>query len=228
MPAVNLVLERMPWSSQILAAEGSLLLGTGRDCEAIGPLEKAVSLDFYFCLAHFNLANAYLSCRSPNQAIAETAITILTTPMAVYASSWRKNPDLLRGALDQSLLWLDSWSDTTPADGEQLRRLAAFLRGSRTAAKAGRVVAKIVLSENVADELTSDPFAYIFRRRTPTFAPTQIELDGLDSGTWAPEGIGKIRNLRPLVYSELVTAYEQRDLDDLMRSLGPTSSKASQ
>jgi hypothetical protein len=52
-------LEPDPFAPQITAAQGSLLQRAGKICDSIAPLETAASLDFYFSLAHFNLANAY-------------------------------------------------------------------------------------------------------------------------------------------------------------------------
>jgi O-antigen ligase len=206
-----------PWSPQLMAAQGAFLLGHARSCEAINFLEKAVSLDFYFSLSHFDLANAYRSCGSMDQAVSEAGIAILTTPITVFSTEWRRKPQFLADALDEALRWLDGWkSDATISACDQVRRLKAFLRVVREAPVGGNNQTTLNLSEPVGDRLTSDPFAYIFQRQCPVFEPTTIQLDGLDSGTWAPEGIGRIKYLRPMTYGEVANAYRQRKLDSLV------------
>ena len=187
-------LEPDPWAPQITAAQGSLLLRAGKTCDAIEPLEKAASLDFYFSLAHFNLANAYAACLPMEQATAEAAITLMTTPGTAFATQWRANPAFLTGALDQSLRWLDSWNwKSIPGNSEKLRRLDAFLRAVREAPLKGRRQVAFTMVDGVAGQLVSDPFAYMFQRRTPAFESTRIEVDGLDTGTWAPEALAVSR-----------------------------------
>lgn len=165
-------LARNPWSPQVLASYGNYLVRTG-SCDAIAVLEKGVSLDFYFSLSHFDLANAYQSCGRTEQAIAEAAVAILTAPAAAYASRWTTNSKFLTAALDQSLQWLGSWDSRgcTVADHEKLRRLANFVRSVRAnpAAASGNTV---TLSQKFADRPDSDPFAYIFQRKTPIFETT--------------------------------------------------------
>lgn len=218
-------LARNPWSPQALASYGNFLTRAG-SCDAIAPLEKAVSLNFYFSLSHFDLANAYQSCGPRESAVAEAAVAILTTPASAYASRWRRDSEFLRAALDQSLRWLESWeSEECPAiDREQLRRLADFVRKVR-ATPAAPSDTVVILSEKFADRPVSDPFAYIFQRKTPAFETTEIEVDGFSSGTSTPEGIGHIECLRSLLYSELDLAYRNHNLDDLMRSLRAASSR---
>lgn len=209
-----------PWSPQITAAYGDFLMRSRRPCEAIETLERAVSLDFYFSLSHFNLANAYAVCRSGDQAATEAGVAILTTPALVYSKKWRADHVLLEHALDKSLEWLHAWGTSLSAlDGEQLRRLEDFVRAVRDDPVGGQARAKIVLSEQVAAQLISDPFAYIFHRGSPRFEPTRVEIEGLDKGTWTPEGIGQIRSLRTLKYAELLSAYQQQRIQALMHSL---------
>jgi tetratricopeptide (TPR) repeat protein len=213
-------LDLNPWSPQIIAAYGDFLIRAGRPCEAIATLERSVSLDFYFSLSHFNLANAYASCRSSDQAATEAGIAILTTPTLAYSTEWRNNPIFLERALDESWKWISVWkTGSSPEDGEKRRRLEDFVRAVRAAPHAGQVRVKIALSEQVAAQLISDPFAYIFQRRSPLFEPTRIEIDGVETGSWAPEGIGHMRSLRSLRYGELSSAYEQKATGALMRSL---------
>ena len=213
-----------PWAPQITAAQGSLLQRAGKICDSIEPLEKAASLDFYFSLAHFNLANAYAACMTMEQATAEAAITLMTNPGTAYATQWRANPAFLTSALDQSLRWLDSWNwKSIPGNSEKLRRLDAFLRAVREAPQKGQRQVAFTMVDGVAGQLVSDPFAYIFQRRTPPFESTRIAVDGLDTGTWAPEGMGRVPGVRPLTYGEIQSAYRERKLDELMRSLRPVT-----
>ncbi|MCU1275297.1 MAG: hypothetical protein JWO48_2728, partial [Bryobacterales bacterium] len=160
-------LARNPWSPQVLATYGNFLLGTGA-CGAVATLEKAVSLDFYFSLSHFDLANAYLSCGPRQQAVEEAAVAILTTPATAYASRWRGDSEFLAAALDQSLRWLEGWDSKgcTAIDREQLRRLADFVRRARTTPVPPSHT-MVILSDTFTDQPGSDPFAYIFQRRTP-------------------------------------------------------------
>jgi len=209
-----------PWSPQLTAAYGDFLIRSQRQCDAIQTLERAVSLDFYFSLSHFNLANAYASCGSGDQAVTEAGVAILTNPTLVYSTKWRNDPMLLERALDKSLEWMRGWKFSSfPEDREKLRRLEDFVQAVRAVPVAGQARVKIVLSERVATQLISDPFAYIFHRRSPSFEPTRIEIDGLDTGTWAPEGIGQMKALRSLRYAELSSAYQQQSVNALMRSL---------
>jgi hypothetical protein len=60
------------------------------------------------------------------------------------------------------------------------------------------------------------------------FETTEIEVGGFNSGTSAPEGIGQVKCLRPLLYGELDLAYGNRKLDELMRSLDGGASAAVQ
>jgi hypothetical protein len=217
-------LEPDPWAPQITAAQGSLLQRAGKICDSIEPLEKAASLDFYFSLAHFNLANAYAACAAMEQATAEAAITLMTNPGTAFATQWRANPAFLTAALDQSLRWLDSWNwKSIPGNGEKLRRLDAFLRAVRESPLKGKRLVEFTMVDGVAGQLVSDPFAYVFQRRTPAFESTRIEVDGLDTGTWAPEGMGRVPGVRPLTYAEIHSAYRDRKLDELMRSLRPVT-----
>jgi tetratricopeptide (TPR) repeat protein len=212
-------LARNPWSPQVLASYGNFLMSTNA-CKAIAPLEKAVSLDFYFSLSHFDLANSYLSCGPREQAVAEAAVAILTAPSTAYASRWRTNPEFLAAVLEQSLRWLESWDSegSTAIDREQLRRLTDFVRRARATPEAPSHT-MVILSGKFADQPDSDPFAYIFQRRTPAFETTEIEVGGFNSETRAPEGIGHVRCLRSLLYGELDLAYRNHKLDDLMCSL---------
>jgi len=213
-------LSQNSWSPQLLAAYGGFLLRHARNCESITVLEKAVSLDFYFSLSHFDLANAYRSCGSMEQAVSEAGIAVLTTPMTVFSTEWRRNPQFLDDALDTALRWLDEGKpDSALPAREQVRRLKVFLHGVRAAPVGGHSQATLNLSEPVAEQLTSDPFAYVFQRQSPVFEPIEIQLVALDSGTWTPEGIGRIAHLRSMTYDTIVKAYKQRTLDGLLRSL---------
>jgi hypothetical protein len=217
-------LEPDPFAPQITAAQGSLLQRAGKICDSIAPLETAASLDFYFSLAHFNLANAYAACQLPEQATAEAAITLMTNPGTAFATHWRANPAFLTAALDLSLRWMDSWNwKSIPGNSEKLRRLDAFLRAVREAPQKGQRQVAFTMVDGVASQLVSDPFAYIFQRRTPPFESTRIAVDGLDTGTWAPEGMGRVPGVRPLTYTEIYSAYRERKLDPLMRSLRPVT-----
>jgi len=217
-------LEPDPWAPQITAAQGSLLQRAGKICDSVEPLEKAASLDFYFSLAHFNLANAYAACVTMEQATAEAAITLMTNPGTAFATQWRANPAFLIAALDQSLRWIDSWNwKSIPGNSEKLRRLDAFLRAVRESPQKGQRQVAFTMVDGVAGQLVSDPFAYMFQRRTPPFESTRIEVDGLDTGTWAPEGMGRIPGVRPLTYAEIHSAYREQKLDELMRSLRPVT-----
>jgi hypothetical protein len=215
-------LQRSAWVGQIAAARGNLLLREGGGCDALGPLERAASLDFYFSLSHFSLANAYASCLPlvQEQAVTEAAIALMTTPATAYATQWRTNPEFLGRALDQTLRWIDGWNwRSARVETEKLTRLENFLRAVRNNPLKGRRQVTFALVEGMAGELISDPFAYMFQRRTPAFESTRIEVDGLDSGTWTPEGIGHIKGLRSLTYDEVRSAYSTRKLDQLLRSV---------
>jgi len=215
-------LERNPWEMQIAAARGNLLLRNGRSCDAIEPLERAASLDFYFSISHFNLANAYSLCDPGmhDAAVEEAAISLMTTPPTAFASQWRTHPALLEAALDQSLRWLDSWNWRSGGlQTEKLNRLRDFLRGVRANPLQGRRQVTFALVEKVSGDLITDPFAYILQRKTPPYEFTRIELDGLDTGTWTPEGIGRIKGLRSLTFAEVRSAYQTGKLDRLMRSV---------
>jgi len=219
----RLALDLNPWSSHLTAAYGDFLMRSHRECEAIETLEKAVSLDFYFSLSHFHLANAYAACRSGDQAAAEAGIAILTTPTLAYATKWRNDPVFLEHALDRSLEWMSEWkASSSPVDREKLRRLEGFLRATRAAPLAGVARVKIILSELVGTQLISDPFAFIFQRRSPPFEPTRIEIDGVDTGSWTPEGIGHITSLRSLRYAELSSLYQRQTVYTMMGSLNRT------
>jgi tetratricopeptide (TPR) repeat protein len=213
-----------PQSPQLTAAYGDFLMRAKRPCDAIEILERAVSLDFYFSLSHFNLANAYAVCRSggqnATQAADEAGIAILTMPTLAYSTQWRNDPAFLEHALDKSWEWVSGWKVARwPADVEKFRRLDAFVQAVRAGPTAGQRRVQIFLSEQIAPGLTSDPFAYIFQRRSPSFGLTRIEIDGLDTGTWTPEGMGQIKSLRPLRDAEIAAVYQNRGLDALMRSL---------
>lgn len=213
-----------PQSPQLTAAYGDFLMRAKRPCDAIAILQRAVSLDFYFSLSHFNLANAYAVCRSGSQnatqAADEAGIAILTMPTLAYSTQWRNDPAFLQQALDKSWEWISGWKVARwPADVEKFRRLDAFVQAVRARPTAGQRRVEIFLSEQIAPGLTSDPFAYIFQRRSPSFGLTRIEIDGLDTGTWTPEGMGQIKSLRPLHDPEIAAAYRDRSLDALMRSL---------
>jgi len=217
-------LDANPWSPQLTAAYGDFLMRAKRPCDAIALLEPAVSLDFYFSLSHFNLANAYTACRpgsqNATQAADEAGIAILTMPTLAYSTEWRNDPALLQRALDKAGEWVSGWKVARwPADVEKLRRLGAFVQALRAAPLAGQRRVQIFLSEQAGNGLVSDPFAYIFQRRSPSFGLTRIEIDGLDTGTWTPEGMGQIKSLRPLRAAEIAAAYRDRSLDALMRSL---------
>ena len=213
-------LDANPQSPQLTAAYGDFLMRAKRPCDAIAILERAVSLDFYFSLSHFNLANAYAVCRSGSQAADEAGIAILTMPTLAYSTQWRNDPAFLEHALDKSWEWISGWKVARwPADVEKFRRLDAFIQAVRSKPTAGQRRVQIFLSEQIAPGLTSDPFAYILQRRSPSFGLTRIEIDGLDTGTWTPEGMGQIKSLRPLRYPEIAAAYQDRSLDALMRSL---------
>jgi tetratricopeptide (TPR) repeat protein len=217
-------LDANPQSPQLTAAYGDFLMRAKRPCDAIQILERAVSLDFYFSLSHFNLANAYAVCRSGGQNATEAAdeagIAILTMPTLAYSTQWRNDPAFLEHALDKSWEWVSQWKVARwPADVEKFRRLDAFVQAVRARPTAGQRRVQIFLSEQIAPGLTSDPFAYIFQRRSPSFGLTRIEIDGLDTGTWTPEGMGQIKSLRPLRDAEIAAAYQDRNLDALMRSL---------
>jgi len=217
-------LDANPQSPQLTAAYGDFLMRANRPCDAIQILERAVSLDFYFSLSHFNLANAYAVCRSggqnATQAADEAGIAILAMPTLAYSTQWRNDPAFLEHALDKSWEWVSQWEVARwPADVEKFRRLDAFVQAVRARPTAGQRRVQIFLSEQIAPGLTSDPFAYIFQRRSPSFGLTRIEIDGLDTGTWTPEGMGQIKSLRPLRDPEIAAAYRDRSLDALMRSL---------
>jgi len=220
-------LDLSPWSSHLTAAYADFLIRAGRQCEAVEMLQRAVSLDFYFSLSHFNLANAYSSCRASDAAVTEAGIAILTAPTLAYSAQWRKNPEFLSRALDESLEWISGWKTTSSqlAEDGQLRRLEAFIKVVRSAPSAGAARVKIILSERVGAQLISDPFAYIFHRRSPLFEPTRIEIDGVDTGSWTPEGIGEIKSLRSLRYAELSRAYQQQAVHVLMRSLSQSAER---
>jgi hypothetical protein len=104
-----------------------------------------------------------------------------------------------------------------------MRRLDAFLRAVREAPQKGQRQVEFTMVDGVAGQLVSDPFAYIFQRRTPPFESTRIAVDGLDTGTWAPEGMGRVPGVRPLTYGEIYSAYRDKNLDQLMRSLRPVT-----
>ena len=213
-------LDANPQSPQLTAAYGDFLMRAKRPCDAIGILEQAVSLDFYFSLSHFNLANAYSVCRSGSQAADEAGIAILTMPTLAYSTQWRNDPPFLQRALDKSWVWVSGWKVARwPADVEKLRRLNAFVKAVREGPVAGQRRVQIFVSEQIAPGLASDPFEYIFQRRSPSFGFTRIEIDGLDTGTWTPEGMGQIKSLRPLRDTEIAVAYRDRSLDALMHSL---------
>jgi O-antigen ligase len=213
-------LDANPQFPQLTAAYGDFLMRAKRPCDAIEILERAVSLDFYFSLSHFNLANAYAVCRSGSQAADEAGIAILTMPTLAYSTQWRNDPAFLEHALDKSWEWVSAWKVARwPADVEKFRRLGAFVQAVRAGPTAGQRRVQIFLSEQIAPGLISDPFAYIFRRRSPSFGLTRIEIDGLDTGTWTPEGMGQIKSLRPLRDTEIAAAYQDRNLDALMHSL---------
>jgi O-antigen ligase len=213
-------LDANPQSPQLTAAYGDFLMRAKRPCDAIQILERAVSLDFYFSLSHFNLANAYAVCRHGSQAADEAGIAILTMPTLAYATQWRSDPAFLEHALDKSWEWINGWKVARwPADVEKFRRLDAFVQAVRSKPTAGQRRVQIFLSEQIAPGLISDPFAYIFQRRSPSFGLTRIEIDGLDTGTWTPEGMGQMKSLRPLRYPEITAAYREGGLDALMRSL---------
>ena len=213
-------LDANPQSPQLTAAYGDFLMRAKRPCDAIAILERAVRLDFYFSLSHFNLANAYAVCRSGSQAADEAGIAILTMPTLAYSTQWRNDPAFLQHALDKSGEWVSGWKVASwQADVEKFRRLDAFVQAVRAKPTAGQRRVQIFLSEQIAPGLTADPFAYIFERRSPSFGLTQIEIDGLDTGTWTPEGMGQIKSLRPLRDAEIAAAYQGRSLDALMRSL---------
>jgi tetratricopeptide (TPR) repeat protein len=213
-------LDAYPQSPQLTAAYGDFLMRAKRPCDAIEILERAVSLDFYFSLSHFNLANAYTVCRSGSQGADEAGIAILTMPTLAYSTQWRNDPAFLEHAIDKSLEWISGWKVARwPADVEKFRRLSAFVQAVRAGPTAGHRRVQIFLSEEIAPGLTTDPFAYIFQRRSPSFGLTRIEIDGLDTGTWAPEGMGQIKSLRPLRETQIAAAYRGGSLDALMRSL---------
>jgi len=213
-------LDANPQSLQLTAAYGDFLMRAKKPCDAIEILERAVSLDFYFSLSHFNLANAYALCGSASQADDEAGIAILTMPTLAYSTQWRNDPAFLGRALDKSWEWVSSWKVARwPADVEKFRRLDAFVQAVRAGPTAGHRRIQIFLAEQIAPGLISDPFAYIFHRRSPSYELTRIEIDGLDSGTWTPEGMGQIKSLRPLRDPEIAAAYQGRSLDALMRSL---------
>jgi len=214
-------LDANPQSPQLTAAYGDFLMRAQRPCDAVEILERAVSLDFYFSMSHFNLANAYAVCRPQSPGAADEAgIAILAMPTLAYSTQWRNDPAFLEHALDKSWEWISVWKDARwPADVEKFRRLNAFVEAVRAKPTAGQRRVEIFLSEQIAPGLTSDPFAYIFHRRSPSYGLTQVEIDGLDTGTWTPEGMGQIKSLRPLRESEIAAAYKGRNLDALMRSL---------
>ncbi|MBZ5676127.1 MAG: O-antigen ligase family protein [Acidobacteriia bacterium] len=213
-------LDANPQSPQLTAAYGDFLMRAKRPCDAIEILERAVRLDFYFSLSHFNLANAYAVCRSGSQAADEAGIAILAMPTLAYSTQWRNDPAFLERALDKSWDWISGWKVARwPEDVEKFRRLDAFVQAVRAGPTAGQRRVQIFLSEQIAPGLTADPFAYIFQRRSPPYGLTRVEIDGLDTGTWTPEGMGQMKSLRPLRETEIAAAYQGRSLDALMRSL---------
>jgi hypothetical protein len=144
----------------------------------------------------------------------------MTTPATAYAARWRTNPEFLGLASDQSLRWLDGWNrGSVRKEPEKVNRLLDFLRAVKDDPIKGRRQITFALVEGVAGDLISDPFAYMVHRRTPAFESTRIEVEGLDSGTWTPEGIGRIKGLRPITFDEVQSAYKTRTLDRLMRSV---------
>ena len=204
------------------AVYGAFLLRTKRPCHAISPLQKAVSLDFFYSYSHFDLANALRECGDQEMARREAAVALMTNPSFAYASAWRAKPEFLRAALTQASEWLTGWSRFS--DRRQLRSLSDFFDARlRNISATETVSAHLTFSDFVATELSDDPFAFIFQRRMIPFAATEILIDGLTSGTWAPGGIGAFGAfpfLNRLTYPEVLAAYANNDLDELVCYIG--------
>jgi hypothetical protein len=212
-----------PFMPIVLAPYGRFLLRGDRPCESIDALETAVSLDFYFTMAHYDLANAYRLCGHSRKSKAEGAIAILTQPALSFATAWREgDAAFLRECLAIASTWAFRWEVAMESpDNEFHATLLRFLE-KRSSELSGEeaIVAAFTLSDTVGADLPGDPFAFLFQRRSPYFALTEIPLSAPASGSWAPNGIGAIRQLRALSFEEVREAYRGEQLERLMASLG--------
>lgn len=138
------------------AVYGSFLLRTKRACDAITPLQKAVSLDFFYSYSHFDLANALQECGHQEMARRQAAVTLMTNPSFAYASAWRAKPEFLRAALTQASEWLVRWNRFS--DRHEVRLLSDFF-DARLLKTGGTetVSAHLTFSDFVATELSDDP-----------------------------------------------------------------------
>ncbi len=202
-----------------LGAYGGFLRRTGRVCESVPILKKAASLDFFHSYAHFDLATAVKECGPYDAAVDQAAIAMLTLPSGAFATKCRAEPEFLDDSLERALGWLRSW--TLGSEDERLPALTAFLQARRRNIETADVVTlQLTFSDLLATELRDDPFAFVFQRRMIPFAASEIAVDGLESGTWAPEGIGTFSFLNRTSYREVMSAYETNDLGGFVVQLG--------
>lgn len=218
-----------PFMPIVIAPYGRFLLRDSRPCESMQALETAASLDFYFSMAHYDLANAYRLCGRRDMAEAQCAIAILTQPALSFARAWQ-DPDreFLHGCVALSKRWLQAWGPRpTENEGDSYTRLLHFLE-KREHALTGKesIVAEFTLSDGVGTDLPGDPFAFLFHRGSPYFAITEIPLSAPASGSWAPDGIGSIRGLSAVTFDQVRDAYRRGQLDGLVRRLGQSSRMA--
>ena len=144
---------------------------------------------------------------------------MLTLPSGAFATKWRAEPEFLDDSLERALGWLRSW--TLGSEDERLPALTAFLQARRRNIETADVVTlQLTFSDLLATELRDDPFAFVFQRRMIPFAASEIAVDGLESGTWAPEGIGTFSFLNRTSYREVMSAYETNDLGGFVVQLG--------
>jgi Tfp pilus assembly protein PilF len=215
-------LNQQTFIPSVHAVYGSFLLRTRRACNAIVPLRKAVSLDFFYSYSHFDLANALLECGDQEMARRQAAVTLMTNPSFAFASVWRTRPEFLRAALTQASDWLARWSRFS--DRRQVRLLSDFFASRlRNMGRTERISAQLTFSDPVATELSDDPFAFIFQRRMIPFIATEVLIDGVASGTWTPEGIGSLSFLNRVTYPRVLASYENGDLGELMCHVGACS-----
>ena len=218
-----------PFMPIVIAPYGRFLLRSNRPCESIDALETAVSLDYYFSMAHYDLANAYRLCGRSDMAESQCAIAILTQPALSFASAWQ-NPDrkFLHDCVALSISWLLAWEHSAlEADDEAHTTLLHFLEKREQALTGDEAIAaEFTLSDAVGTDLPGDPFAFLFHRRSPYFVITEIPLSAPASGSWAPNGIGSIRGLSGVTFEQVREAYRRGRLDSFVRALGNSTPSA--